>query len=529
MNQWFYERNRELMESSVNKTFDELLWMNKDEFRQWVIDLRKEVVRLWDEKNQPPRVGFDESEIIEQFQELEGCIVQQYEGVDEHTGERNMFRPTTNLGNAVNQFFPTMMKTKINYSKDPALGKSIYDYFARPDLLENFLIYATRHFKRDSFYNYSRSIHASDPDEFRHVPLPVAPDATTWILNFEAGNFRKRTGWDYWLAPEKAGENYTGYNGELKATVNLRLTRAQIESITEFIPDNCKTNVDWNKSEVYGIRVFEMGQKVFPLGLKCFRVSFCQYAVNFPPVVAKYVYEKYTAAWKHEPNIFVWDPSAGWAGRLLGALAVEDSRHLTYLGNDPNTDHNTTPGRTKYHEIADFYRHHVKKGGMWQIEHNGFEFWQKGSEEMQFVPEFQQYKGKISLVFTSPPYFSKEAYSEDKEQSYLKFAQYEQWRDGFLKETLKTAVEWLRPGGYLVWNIANAEFGNEILPLETDSRAFLDQFGMTYIETIKMALAQMPGSHRVHEDTGLPKTKNFCKDNGLWLKFEPLFVYRKPA
>jgi DNA modification methylase len=165
---------------------------------------------------------------------------------------------------------------------------------------------------------------------------------------------------------------------------------------------------------------------------------------------------------------------------------------------------------------------------MWNIDHNHFQFWQKGSEEMQHDRLFQRFKGKLSVVFTSPPYFSKEAYSEDKEQSYLKFAQYDAWRDGFLKETLRTAVDWLRPGGYLIWNIADADFGGVILPLETDSRAFLDTMGMKYIETIKMALAQMPGSHRVHEDTGLPKTKNFCKDNGLWLKYEPLFVYQKP-
>jgi hypothetical protein len=513
------------MESLVNKTFDELLWMPEEEFRQWAIDLREEVVRLWDEKGQPPRVGFDKDEIIEQFRELEGCIAQQYERVDEYTGERNLFRCTTNLGNAVNQFFPTMMRTKINYSKDPSLGKSIYDYFARPDLLDSFLIYANRHFKRDSFYNYSRSVHANNVDEFRH--LPIAENGVQWISKFEEGNYRTRTNWDYWLAPEKGDEGYTGFKEELRATKNLRLTQHEIEELGGTIPDKCKTNVNWEKSEVYSIRVFELGQKIFPIGLKCFRVSFCQYAVNFPPVAAKYVYEKYTQQWKDESNIVVWDPSAGWGGRLLGALAVEDSRHLTYLGNDPNTDHNTTPGRTKYHEIADFYREHVRKGGMWQIEHNGFEFWQKGSEDMQYDPDFQKYKGKISLVFTSPPYFSKEAYSEDKEQSYLKFSQYEQWRDGFLKETLRTAVEWLRPGGYIIWNIANVEFGTSVLPLETDSRTFLDAFEMQYVETIKMALAQMPGSHRVHEDTGLPKTKNFCKDNGLWLKFEPLFVYRK--
>lgn len=526
MSQWFYERNRELMESPVNKTFEEILWMTKDEFRQWVIDLRILVVRLWDEKNQPPRMGFDESEIIEQFQKLESLCVKAFEKVDEHTGEKNVFRGTTNLGNAVNQFFPTMMKVKINYSKDVNAGKSIYDYFARPELLDTFVLYATRHFKRDSFYNYSRSLEASD-NSFYGI-LPVEATGSAWIAAFECGNYRKRSNWDYWLSPTTRDEAYTGYKEGLKSANYLTLTRLEIEHLGDTVPNKCMTNVDWSKAENYQIRIFQTGQKLFPLGLKCFRVSFCQYAVNFPPVVAKYIYEKYTEPWKHEHSIFVWDPSAGWGGRLLGAMAVEDSRHLTYLGNDPNTDHDTTPGRTKYHEIVDFYHQHVRKGGLWDIEHNDFVFWQKGSEEMQFDPQFQTYKGKLSLVFTSPPYFAKEAYSEDKEQSYLKFSEYDRWRDGFLFETLRTAVEWLRPGGYLAWNIADADFGGVLLPLEQDSRKYLDAAGMKYVETVKMALAQMPGSHRIHEDTGLPKTKNFCKDNGNWLKYEPIFIYRKP-
>lgn len=528
MKQWYYERNTKMMESPVNLTFEELLWMSKDEFRQWVIALRTTVIRLWDEEGQPPRVGYDKSDIIEQFRMMERFMVKTFEETDEVTGEKNVVRNTSNLGNAINQFFPTMMATRINYSKDPTAGRSIYDYFARPDLLDKFVTYASRHFKRDSFYNYSRPLKSGDTEKFGS--LPVATDAVVWIQEFENNHFRSRGNWDYWLIAAEEGDlNYTGYCEALKNQVQLRLTRAQIEDLGSFIPENCKTNVDWSKSETYGIRVFERGQKVFPLGLKAFRVSFCQYAVQFPPLTAKYIYEKYTEPWKSETSIYVWDPSSGWGGRLLGAMSVTDSRHLIYLGNDPNTDHNTTPGRTKYHEVHDFYCQHVRKGGgLWDIPHTGFHFWQKGSEEMQFDPEFQTYKGKVSLVFTSPPYFAKERYSEDPGQSCIKFDAYPAWRDGFLKETLKTAVEWLRPGGYLAWNIADAVFGGDMLPLEKDSRQYLESQGMQYIETVKMALAQTPGGNRVDATTGKPKFKNSCKVNGMWLKMEPIFIFQKP-
>jgi len=536
---WFYEKNTELLESPVNKTFEELLWMTPAQFRDWVIELRRVVVYLWDEKGQPPRVGYDKSEIIEQFRLMEPFIVsaddrhpkEGFLKVDELTGKKNVVRNTSNLGNAVNQFFPSMMKTRINYSKDTSAGKSIYDYFADPALIDKFVGYASRHFKRDSFYHFSVPIQVADITRYEY--LPVAKTGIEWIQSFESGHWRDRGKWDYWVCPNDEELGYTGYNEDLKDVKYLRLSLDQIKSLGDLIPENCRTNVLDTRTD-YTIRVFEKGQKVFPINLKVFRVSFCQYATNFPPLTAKYIYEKYTEEWKHEEDIFVWDPSSGWGGRLLGAMAVEDRRHLVYLGNDPNTDHTTTPGRTKYHEIHDFYTEHVKKGGFFGLPHTDFKFWQQGSEEMQYEPDFQQYKGKLSLVFTSPPYFAKEAYSEDPAQSYKKFSQYDLWRDGFLHVTLKTAYEWLRPGGYLAWNIADAVFGGEMLPLEADSRTYLESLGMVYQDTVKMTLAQMPGGNRLDTVTGLPKAKNFCKvlsESGkgdMWLKYEPIMIFRKP-
>ncbi len=67
---YFYERNTEFLESDINKTFDEVLLMTKEQFREWVVDLRKRIVSNWDEKGNPPRVGCNEQEIIDQFRVL---------------------------------------------------------------------------------------------------------------------------------------------------------------------------------------------------------------------------------------------------------------------------------------------------------------------------------------------------------------------------------------------------------------------------------------------------------------------------
>jgi hypothetical protein len=529
MTQWFYERNTELLESSVNRTFEEILWMSKDEFRQWVIDLRKTIVDLWDNKNLPPRVGFDKQGIIDQFNQMESFSVRDFECIDELTGEKDVIRNTSVIGNAVNQWFPTMMKTRINYTKKDD-GKSIYDYFAKEELLETFITYASRHFKRDSFYHYSHVTKANDKSYYGH--LPVTPDGVSWVKEFE-DKFRQRGEYDYWLQPKELDSEYTGYSEELRNTKYLTIHKDDIESLN--IPEKCKTNVDYNKSEHYAIRPFKFGQKLFPIGLKAFRVSFCQYAVNFPPLTAKYLYERFTEHIKEQPTIRIYDPSSGWGGRLLGAMSVRDDRHIFYIGTDPNTDHNTSDGRTKYDEIADFYRQAVNKGGLWANEysHTKTKIFQLGSEVIRNNEEFQKFRGKLDLVFTSPPYFAKEAYSEDPTQSYKKFGQYEEWCEGFLRPTLETAVEWLRNDRYLLWNIADAVFGGDMLPLEEDSRKILESLGMKYKGKLKMSLAQMPGGNRVDSETGLPKAKNFCKvknekGQDMWLKYEPVFIFYKP-
>ena len=521
-NKWFYEKNNELLNSTFNKYFEEILWMTDDEFREWVRGMRALVVELWDKGN-PPRVGYDEESIIDQFDKMTSFPVWKFEVTDENTGETDVVRNTSAIGNAVNQFFPTMMKTRINYTKDASKGRSIYDYFAKEELYETFVKYARRHFKRDSFYHHSTPFKATDVLEIEshNVRFDTGEEFIKW---FEE-NGRVYDKYDYWLSPKNSVE-YTGYNEKLKNQTYLSITREQLKSLN--VPEKCLTNLDYNEDDELQIRFFKKEQRVFPVGLKAFRVSFCQYAVNFPPLTAKFLYEKFTEHVKTQDQINIYDPSAGWGGRLLGAMSVEDNRNIHYIGTDPNTDHNTSLGRTKYHEIADFFNTKTNRArGLFPKTHT-YEIFQSGSEEIHKLEDFQKYKGKLDLIFTSPPYFSKEAYSEDEEQSYKKFNQYEEWRDGFLYNTLKTCYEYLRNDRYLLWNIADVKFDSDVLPLEKDSKDILSGFGMEHQGVIKMSLAQMPGGNRVDTETGKPKTKNFCKVNGIWLKYEPIFVFYKP-
>ena len=311
---WFYEKNTDFLQHSVNKTFEEILDMTTAEFQQWCIELRKVVVDLWDNKNQPPRVGYTEAEMAEQFNDMIGYPVHEFLVEDQLTGEKNVIRNNSNIGNAANQFFPTMMKTRINYSKGDN-GKSIYDHFAREDLLDKFLLYASRHFKRDSFYNYSVSVHVNSLLKIGTLNKKFS-SGVEFIEWFESVG-RKIGTHDYWLSPSKEASVYTGFNDDLRGKVSLFVTRKDIERLN--IPARSLSNVDWEESEYYLIRIFSYGQRLFPIGLKAFRVSFCQYAVNFPPLTARFLYERYTQHIRSQDLIRIYDPSAGWGGRILGA------------------------------------------------------------------------------------------------------------------------------------------------------------------------------------------------------------------
>lgn len=247
-------------------------------------------------------------------------------------------------------------------------------------------------------------------------------------------------------------------------------------------------------------------------------------ATNFPPSVAKYLYQRFTDDIKDQDKIVVYDQSAGFGARLLGALAAGNDRQLHYVGTDPNPDNwLEEAGMSRYEGLARFYRRNVC-----QARQTTCEFFKLGSEVIRDDRRFKKYRGKLDLVFTSPPYYRAEGYSDDAHQSHVKFTTYDDWRDGFLRPSLETAVEWLKPGRPLIWNIADTTDAGCYWPLEDDSKAILRDLGMEYEGKLKLVLARSPGANRIDKQ-GLPETKNFCMINGGYRKYEPIFVFRKPA
>jgi len=490
-----------IIESPLNLNWYELHELADKDFELWIQDMKDEVIRIWDEQGIPPTNGKTTEQMKSDFRKMKDFNVIKFEKRD-NDGGLCIVNPGR-LGSVVNQFFPTMMKTKINYT-EKGDGKSIYDYLAsQPGSSESKRVLSTgrRNYQRDSFYDFSRCVKKKDRD------CPSGIFAITGEQWIKLWNEKPNEGYDYWLHPIKE-KKYTGWAGESE---DMTIDGEMIEEKKVDLDNLLEYNGNY-------IRIYKKENKLFPGIFKHFKNSWCQMAVNFPCLTAKWVTEKYLEPGKKS---ILFDQSSGWGGRIAGSML--SNRNIHYVGTDPNPDHWVDSlKKTKYEILADFINDEITS---FFDEPNTYDIFRVGSEVIQYEDRFQQYKGKVDLAFTSPPYFIREGYSEDENQSGKKFPKYNDWRDNFLSPTLKTTVEWLKPGGYILWNIANPNFKNEY-DLEGDSCRILKNLGMKQEPTIKMVLGSMPGGNRMGED-GKPKTKNFTKIGNKFVKFEPIFVFKK--
>ena len=523
-----YQRNDYVINHEVNVCFEDLLEMTPDEFRVWVGKMRNVLRHSWDTYGCPPRTGKPESKIIENWNKLETYPVHEFEHDDELSDTpKDVIINKSRGGSEVDQFFENMFRTRINYT-DKDNGYSIYDLIADPDRLDQVYKGSLRHFRRDSFYNYALSA-IKNSKKYSVVSVDSGEE---WIRVFfeQPSLFGDH---DFILEQVKLRDGLNSGYFQLEQSEILQLTKDQVQKFKDcgWLQYRHHSTFDIENmpdDRVYSIRLYTKGKKLFPACFKAFRIGYIQPAVNFPPMTAKYLYERFTEHITDKTDLRIYDPSSGWGGRILGAMSVRDDRHIHYIGTDPNPDNFFSDGSSKYSSVADFYNTETYRSNPFFSSTNSYEIYQLGSEEIQHDENFQKHKGSVDLVFTSPPYFNREAYSEDENQSYKKYgSSYDSWRDGFLRPTLKTCVDWLKDDRYLLWNIADIKMKDGYLPLEEDSKKILEEYGMVYKYTLKMAMESMPGQNRVDEN-GIPKCKNFCKVKGRFLKYEPVFVFWKP-
>jgi hypothetical protein len=73
----------------------------------------------------------------------------------------------------------------------------------------------------------------------------------------------------------------------------------------------------------------------------------------------------------------------------------------------------------------------------------------KPAEDCEFPPNY------FDIMFTSPPYFINEHYSNDAEQSWRRYPERGQWLEKFLFVALKKAYQAIKPKGFLLINLSD--------------------------------------------------------------------------
>jgi hypothetical protein len=540
MKKYFYEKS-EIRSWPTNITYGELMTYDSDQVSAWLEDLRTRVLKDWNDNGQPPIVGKDESEIVRSFSRLRQVDASSLYFELSTPNDPDVIGVVSNFtknATACNQFFPTMLKTKISTGLSSENALSIYDHFTDP-LKEKFHHTMKRTLYNDSMYTYSKSILST---QIKNPYFREGETLRDFFTAFKNGDGRFD---GQGLRISKISCTMSEYQREYTKYLTIKA-----DEIREFLNDgllertmitylgevedlvdhfHVKKDSSEPRVNVYLIKAYEKNKRIFPSALQTFRLSLGQPAVNFPPMTAKFLYEHFTMHIPASEKVHVYDPSSGWGGRILGAMSV--SRPIHYVGTDPNTD-NFIPelGVSRYEYLADFYLRSIGEKGnglsnkFFQTQENHtYEVFQDGSELIGENPEFHKYRGKLDFVFTSPPYFNREQYSDDETQSFKAYGQYSDWRDNFLRPTLTTAVEYLKRDRYLCWNIANIKVSaNKVVHLEEDSISILKELGMEYKGKIGMLMAKMIGNSDIEALT------NKVWFKGEWWKIEPIFVFYKP-
>jgi len=508
----YYFTTDKISKSPLNKTYNELFNYTDDEFEQWVDELRIAVTKQWDEEGQPPKNGVKLEEFGRQFERICNVDTSLMWEKDEHTRKLECISNTTKVSIA-NNFFPNILKAGDTISDSKSV--SVYNCYAKDELKERTLKVLKNTIYKDGFYDFAPIYRVSQ--EFKKS---LRGEGKRYVKEVLTNENDDSSDVSIWLQQTTKSEKRTP-----------RISASELKEFKEkgilkekHIKDDILNTVDDNT--LFRIRVYGIGdyaKKVIPTIFRHIELGGASAPNNFPTAVAKLLYKKYAVDHcKDQNEVVIYDPSMGFGGRLLGALSLRE-KSVHYVGTDPNTENWIDEiGNSRYEYLEKVFKSHIRSGE----EFKGT-YICSGSETVSTDKQFKELKGKIDFIFTSPPYFSAEMYSDEATQSAVKFSSYESWRDGFLRKTLETCVDWLKPNRYIAFNIADINVGSTTYPLENDTVEILKSLGVEHKQKLKMMLAKSPSSQMKHYGK-LPKSKNFCKVNGKWRKYEPIFLFYKP-
>lgn len=210
------------------------------------------------------------------------------------------------------------------------------------------------------------------------------------------------------------------------------------------------------------------------------------------------------AIYQHFNSKVVYDISMGWGDRLAGFWSLYDTEE--YWGSDPNKE---------------LFKNYFKQAELYS-KVNGrkdYRFFNEPAESLlgrkTDSGEFVVPSNYFDTVFSSPPYFGCEKYSDGTDnanQSWKKYDSASKWVRYFLFPVLIGCYRILKPGGYLVINISDVMPNTGRKRLCDPMCDFVDKYlrGLKYVGMYGMELAVKPNT--------LSRKGHF---------FEPIWVWQK--
>ncbi len=260
-----------------------------------------------------------------------------------------------------------------------------------------------------------------------------------------------------------------------------QVSRFKCNSINSPSPYRVWTNPKFRKSllnSLWTLKVKEVNNTVLRscIGLRKYIAS------QFRPSAAKAVYDYFKA--EH-----VLDFSMGWGDRLAGFCAANGTK--SYVGLDPNTS------------LFEGYNRQVH---LYQQDKE-ISFFNSAAEDF----DFSGYTDRFDLIFSSPPYFDIERYTNEYNQSWKRYKKLDDWLEKFLYTTIRNMLPTLKSGGHLALNISDVYCHHEIQQICDQTNDFIASLGLNYDGAIGLRMAKRPNS----------------KAEGEGIFAEPIWIWKK--
>ena len=236
-------------------------------------------------------------------------------------------------------------------------------------------------------------------------------------------------------------------------------------------------------------------------------------ASQFKPAIAKAFYDYFK-------SVNILDFSAGWGDRLAGFYCGETTRH--YVGIDPNTINHPN-----YERQVEFYKKHQT----FFEEPKTVDLICEPAEDV----DYSSYENYFDTIFTSPPYFNVEKYSDEDTQSYLRYQDINSWNKNFLQKTIGKIIPTIKSGGILAINIADVynpkSKNKEYYQICNPMNDYIKSQGLEYYGCIGMEMTKRfnsGGAGNAKSEYFEEHLKEKTKDTKDVAFGEPVWIWRKP-